>query len=362
MLLATGGMVSAGSPPAWVAEWLAERSARLEKKREKAESPPRPVDAQAQRKRQENRLERIGQGLGSLKLWLQDLVRTGLTSVPSRGYGFFDEQARRLIDAQAPGVARRVAALAGVASAGAGWQRPFLEQLASLYLLIRGFERREALPQAAHDLLLNVIGIPQAQEEILALAPIADRWQVIAQELTVEDKLRVQRTWLLGERTAQCLVILAFAHGTQPIDATLAPGFAFEGELCRYPGDPLRALVKSRQPLIPLAKIHNAVDLDTLPDQYATQRAANPWLEDFAAAITAVTFRRESDGWILVDAAGRSLPLTLDEPTAWTLLAISGGHPVETVVLHDGVRTRPMALLAEGHYVSLQRAGGEVAA
>jgi len=97
--------VSAAERPAWVAEWFAGRTDRAEKKREKAEAPPPPVDLAAQQKRKDARLQRIADGLAALDVWLSDLVRGGLAAIPSRGYGFFDEQARRLIDAQAPGVA-----------------------------------------------------------------------------------------------------------------------------------------------------------------------------------------------------------------------------------------------------------------
>jgi hypothetical protein len=362
MLMLAAGAVKDGARPAWVEEWFAERKQRSEKKREKAEAPPKPVDLEAQQKRKENRLERVGQGLEALKLWVADLVRVGLASIPSRGYGFFDEQARRLIDAQAPGAARMVQELAGIASAGAGWERSFLDRLAAIHLLIRGFERRASLPDITQDLLLQAIGIPRATEEILTLPAVADRWQIIAQSITIEEKLRVQQTWLSGSRSGERAMILAFAHGTQPLDASLPPGFAFEGEICRYPGDAVRALVKTKQELAPLKQVEGAMDVDQLADTYATLRAGDPWLDGFAVALASVRPVRHEREWSLVDAAGRALPLVTDEDAAWTLMALSGGGAMEVVVHYDGRRAKPLAVTMDGDYVRLLRRGDGIAA
>jgi hypothetical protein len=362
MLMHAAGAVNDAPRPPFVEEWIASRAERAEKKKEKAEAPPKPVDLEAQQKRKENRLERVAEGLAALKLWLADLVRVGLATVPSRGYGFFDEQARRLIDAQSPGAARLVQELAGIASAGAGWERAFFERLASLYLLIRGFEQRQTLSDSTRELLLSVIGIPRPQEEILVTTPVADRWQIIAQSVSLEDKLRVQHTYLLGARSGERALILAFAHGTQPLDATLIPGHAFDGEICRYPGDPVRALVKRKEELAPMAQIQQRIDIDTLCDQYASERAANPWMEGIVTALAAVRPARGDEKCLLIDAAGRVLRLETSEDAAWTLLAIAGGNPIDVVVHYDGARARPLAALAQGEYVRLMRRSDGIAA
>ena len=126
LLMFAADQLKPATRPQWVAEWLAGRAERAEKKAAKAEAPPKPVDEAAQAKRREKRLERVGDGLAALKRWSEDLVRSGIATAPTRGYEFFEEQARRMIDAQAPGAARRVTSLATLAASGAGWQRPFV--------------------------------------------------------------------------------------------------------------------------------------------------------------------------------------------------------------------------------------------
>lgn len=119
--------------------------------------------------------------------------------------------------------------LAGLAPSGAGWERAFLQQLGLLHLLVRGVAQRDTLTVDTLDLLLNAIGVPRQQEEVLALPPVVDRWQIVAQEVSLEDKLRVQKTRLTGERTGELATVLTFAHGLQPLDATLSSGFALDG-------------------------------------------------------------------------------------------------------------------------------------
>src|SRR5262249_43283907 len=56
--------------PEWVADWLASRDQRTEKKAEKAAAPEAPVDPKAREKRIEKRESRIDAGLAQLEVWL----------------------------------------------------------------------------------------------------------------------------------------------------------------------------------------------------------------------------------------------------------------------------------------------------
>lgn len=352
--------VGAAPRPAWVEEWMGGRAQRAEKKKVVAESPPKPVDEAAQAKRREKRLAATAEGLAAVKVWAEDLVHGGIATAPTRGYAFYDEPARRMIDAQAPGVARRLKDLGAIASAGAGWQRPFLEKLASVHLLARAFERLDQLPEPTRDDVLAAIGLAGRQEEVLDLPPVRDRWQILAQEVEVEDRLRVQRTWLFGAQARRPALVLAFAHGNAPLDVSLPPGCAFDGELCFFPGNGVRAAVKSRGDLSDIEKPVGFDTLDALCDAASALFARQPWLDEIAAPIASVIPAKADEGWALIDRAGRSLPCVAgDETAAWTLLAISGGAPVDVAAAYDGRRLRPLAVLAPGGHVRLAAPGAE---
>ena len=83
---------------------------------EKKKKSPEPADPEAAAKREAKRMKRVGSGVEEFELWLCDLIRGGLGRVQSETYAFWDQPASRLVDAQAPGLARRVRALASLPS------------------------------------------------------------------------------------------------------------------------------------------------------------------------------------------------------------------------------------------------------
>lgn len=70
-----------GEEPDWVKEWLEKRAGKATEKKEKADKP---VDVEAQAKRQEARHKKVLNGVDDLQGWLKDLVRSGLLNVPER--------------------------------------------------------------------------------------------------------------------------------------------------------------------------------------------------------------------------------------------------------------------------------------
>ena len=127
------------NPPAWTSEWLAKRR-EIEETRaapaEAADVPPDPEAAAkaaaAAEKRAQARENKVAAGLQELGVWLQDLVRTGFSSLPGKPSSFWETPAARLVDAQAPGLARRVRALDGVAASGETWPERLLREVGQL--------------------------------------------------------------------------------------------------------------------------------------------------------------------------------------------------------------------------------------
>jgi hypothetical protein len=266
-----------------------------------------------------------------------------------------------MIDAQAPGVARRLQLLGATASSGANWQRPFFEGLSSLYLLVRAFERIEELSEPTRDDVLATLGMAEKQEDVLKLPAVKDRWQILAQEVEVEDRLRVQRTWVFGAERKRPALVLAFAHGTAPLDVSLAPGNEFTGELCFFPGNGVRAAVRARNDLTPLNGVTGFDSLDALCDSTSNLLARQPWVDEVAAPLRAVVSLKTNDGWAIADGERRSLPAAMSEQAGWTALAVSGGRAIDVAATFDGQRLRPLAVIADGEYVSLApaAAGGQ---
>jgi hypothetical protein len=254
-------LVAANSPeaftgavsPEWVTEWLARRTATAERKEARAVASDRAPDPAAQAKRADQRLARVTKGLDALDLWLHDLVRNGLAGAESQPAAYWEARAARLVDAQAPALASRVRRLAHVVGADARWPARVLDELGRIALLTHAFRRLESLPSPLRADVQRLIGWTLTQEEVAASGEvIADEWLVAGQWLEDDERMRVQRTWLVGARSSRTAVVLQFAAGSGPFPESLIPGTAFEAELVYWPSaSPQRALIRSRAQIPP---------------------------------------------------------------------------------------------------------------
>jgi hypothetical protein len=94
------------------------------------------------------------------------------------------------MDAQAPGVARRVRDLSRVTYSGDGWIEQLLAQVSSLFLLLKVFERIETLPAATQADVRSAIGWTYKEEELPEENVVSDEWLVLGQRTTGDEVLR----------------------------------------------------------------------------------------------------------------------------------------------------------------------------
>ncbi len=341
----------ASDEPGWVAEWLAGRAAREEKKVEKAQAAAeKPVDVEAQAKRAAQREARVTDGIASCRVWLEDLVRRGLATAQVENSAAWERMAARMVDAQAPGLAALVRRVPESIASGAGWDVRTLDLLGRLHLLLCAGERLEALPPDLGVDVRTALGWSQAKEEALATGPVSDRWIAVGQIVEEEDRFRVRRTWLVGRTTGRRALLLDFAAGLQPLAPSVASGTEFEGDIAFYPGRlPLRALMISctdaKQAGTDMGTAGDAT-IETGLRRYAESLAANPWLLRWPLALPRVNLVNDGGSWCLVDEVGACLPL---KPTftnglqLWRLLSASGGRPMAVMVEWDGEFALPLS-------------------
>jgi hypothetical protein len=190
--------------PEWVSDWIQRRASTAEQRetKERAKSTAAtdgttPVKRAS--KSADRRLARVQGGLDALDLWLDDLLRGGLAQVATQPATFWERQAARLVDAQAPGLAGRLRRMAALPHASRDWPALLLVELGRVALLTHSFRRIDELDPALREDLRGAIGWTLTQDEVLARGEVVgDRWLVLGQRATVEDRLRTQRTWLLG--------------------------------------------------------------------------------------------------------------------------------------------------------------------
>jgi hypothetical protein len=331
--------------PAWVTEWLESRAKRTEaKETKKTEAAPDPKVAE---KRRAAREKKVKAGLEDLSIWLQDLIRTGVSGLATKAYSFWDDMGARLIDAQAPGVARMVRDLAGIPSSGEGWAERLLERISKIHLLCQAYTRLEQLSEAVQNDVRTTIGFTQNQDELLEQNGIADSWQVMGIVEERLERLRARRAWLYGKNSKQYALLLDFAHGNLPFERILEPSSLLNGELVYFPShQPTRAIIKKaeRDLASTVQTLEGMQGFETMLEKYAQAIAANPWIERIPVCISNLVPQNSGSTWVLRDWSDQILGLQPNFGHQASLLAVSGGHPITVFGEFNGQTLLPLML------------------
>jgi len=343
-----------GERPEWVNEWVAKRGERAAKKEERAQkaAEEKPIDEAAQAKRREKRAANIDQGVAFLEGWLADIVRQGIAGVASAGYKFWDDTARRLIDAQAPGLARGVRELGALANGRAGWEERFAAGLGRLHLVLAAHRRRAALAPEWQAEIDGLLGWTVDQDELKQQAGLVRRWFAAAQTMREEERLVVRTTFVFSAE-GEVAKILEFSHASQAAASVLVAGRWFEGELVFFPGvQSIRALLKGAPRDAVPETLPTCARVEDLLAGYATRLAANPFNAEQPMLVRLIP-RLVGGRWLLADTAGATLPVVENCAMGWELLACSGGEPVDLCGVWDGFAFQPLSVVAEAGALAL---------
>lgn len=349
--------------PAWVAEWLKKRDERSKKQQEKAAAAATAADkpasdaASAQpNKRQLERHARVLAGMDELEKWMGDLMRQGLASTQSGGW---NPPAGRMIDAQAPGLARRLNDMRSTPFSGEGWHNRLVEQLGDLQLIISAYRRLDSLPPELQASVRSQVGFNQAQEDALAQPPVSDTWLVLGQSMEMDDQILVQRTWLWGQKEGRPGLILAFSGAGQPFNQPVIPGIEVDAEMVFYPAAlPLRLMPKKITETRPLSAYGKAFTIGENLQAWRKALTSEPWLSRYAFCVDEARLMQVKDAWFVLDHSDQVLPVAQNFDQSWQWLAISGGQSVPVFGEWDGRNFLPLSLWWEGHLVIFSRQSG----
>ncbi len=344
---------SSAAEPDWVTGWLDKRGERDEKKAEKKEKEKK-VDPAAQAKRQENRLKRVEDGMMELRLWVKDIIRNGLLNIPGKDHSFFENMAKRMVDAQAPGLASMVRSLRDTNFFQEGWQSSFLDQLLRIYIVLDGFPRISDLSPELRDELKTLIGFSQSQEEVKAEAGIRDDWFVLAKRVDKEDNLTTERNWLYGRKSRRYALILQFYVNGQVPEVNLLAGSCVDAELVFFKGaNPLRALIKEQMSVMSNPAIEGIKNWKEISVYTSQVHATNPWINKLPVIIENIVPVKANDRWILRDENGDGVMIHHGFQNSWKLMAISGGKPLRIFVVGRENNFEPLGAWVDNQYKML---------
>ncbi len=242
--------------------------------------------------------------------------------------------------------------LAAIPGSGPAWPRQLLGESGRLKLLLEAFGRIESLaPPLAWEVRQLIGWTAQAAELEASGESVTDSWVVVGQTIDDEDRLQVQRSWLLGRQVGRLALVLQFSVANQPFPESILPGTEQVGTLQFYPGAlRLRARWQTRTgTLVELAGSSPGVDcIEEFLTSFAESHARLPWLNLLGGVIRRTVLVPGKDIWHLVDATDQALPLV--GRAYWRLLAISGGRPADISGEWDGARWRPMGMFCDGRF------------
>ena len=347
LLLAADGRTAPATRPDWVETWIGGRAAKAVVRAEKAvaETPRAPASTRA-------RDSKVDAGVAELQRWLGDLIAQGLASV--KGRGTTDEMARRLVDAQARGLATRVEDLGALLVQGAtrpGVAARLLDVIGHLHLLGSAWQHREQLPADVVAALRTRIGFTRTAQDVRTTGEqVTDTWTVVGERVTDDGRLRTRQQWAVGASTDRVVTLLTFSVNGSPMEPLLPAGHAVPGTLALADGgSPRRAFAVSLgEPVAavpPGAYADLASALHTVSEDLVTDPFADTHLL-FCAGCRLVP----GTPWVVLDEAGGSVPLV---GAAWAALAATGGRRATVVGLWDGRGLDVLAINVDADLVLL---------
>ena len=352
-----GAVADAHTAADFAGAWAEERADRGRRagaaRTSPTDAPPDPV---AQVRRQAEREALMSAGLDDFERWLLDLVRQGVAAARRQPFAYWDTAAARLVDAQVPALADRVRAAGGAVHARPDWAAHLVAEAGRWYLAVRAWRRRDDLPPDVVADLRTVLGWPRRTEEVLAGERLRDRWVVVGLRQDVDLRLQSQRTWLWGEASGQLVVVLDFAAAGATLRVAHVLGSVVEGEVALHPGhSPRRGVFTGEHAVTGRADgLGGAASggISAALDRVATWVAANPWLHSVPVALQQVTPVLDGAGTVVVDGEGAALPVAAGADV-WSLLALSGGAPVDLFGEWSDDHLHPCSVVVDGRLVAL---------
>lgn len=339
--------------PYWVNEWFATRlHAHSNKEKKSTLRSKQSVEILQQKKRVEKRHDRVYEGLCRFDLWMKDLIRTGLAGLETKGPAPWEEQARRLVDAQMPALANRVRHLGELQGSSPQWPSHLLSELGKIKWAIHAFQRCDQLDPNLFSELRQWIGWPVTSAELEQVGEkVVDDWLLMGQWTEDDDRLRTQRTWCLGEKTRRLALVLQYAPKSALFARHFTVGSVQKGTMLYYPGvSRLRAQFVHREeqskPIQGALPGHACID--SFLDSVARELALHPWMSFHGCVLNRVAVTRQQDRWMICDQQDRALPLAGHAP--WKLLALTGGTSFDLVGEWNGLLLRPLGAMIDGKY------------
>lgn len=338
-------------PPDWVNEWLKKRESRLTQQAAKADKP---VDAEAQAKRKAKRGARIEDGIEELQRWTKDLIRAGIAAAPDKEKSFWANMSRRMVDAQAPGLALLVRKLGGTDFSEENWQTLFIDQLSLIYTLTESYQRIDTLPEPVQHDVRAWVGFGQAQDDLRTREATRDLWIVLGRRTEYDQNIIALRYWLYGVNTKRFALNIQYQVQNRAPVVSFAPGTAIDAEVVFYDSAfPYRIAIRTQHAVTPVPETEALPNWNAVLESEAAWSAQQPFQDEKPFIVSGIRPARQGNSWMLVDDQLKGMKLKGDFLRALHLLAHSGGHASTLFVVGKENEYEPIGIWKNGTYYLL---------
>ena len=348
------GLFPNADMPAWVTDWIGKRSEKEEKKTEKAEKP---VDEAAQAKRQQSREQKVSSGINELLIWIKDIVRNGILTVPEKGGAYWDNMARRMVDAQASGLAAMVKNLGATNFWNEGWQNSFMDKLLQLYLVAESYQYLQGINPLLQQDIRSTIGFTVNQEDLKKQSGLTDTWLVIGKESRDEQQITVEQNWLYGLKSNQYALVLQFIARGQVGQLSLSAGMYLDAELSYFlSAAPYRAVVKNYSSAKSAGVVNDIKSFTGWEQVAAHETELNsklPFRNEMPAVVSELKPVQYQKQWWLQDQKGYLCQIAPDFKNIWQLMALSGGKPLTMTVIGKENEYHPLGVWHQNIYKTI---------
>ena len=284
-------------------------------------------------------------------------------TLPTKTPDYFENMAKKMVDAKAPGLAGWVRAFNNLNYKDKSvWQDEAIAIISKLNLLLQGFNHIDPADEVMANTIKSHLGYTFKAKELLANPTTKtqkDKWLVLGSTQEAGDDLTINRTWLHGLKSNQSAIIITFESRFSNVAAVpLMDGSTIEAELAFYPDSaPHRAIVKKQN------GVGNT--FSTTPkfnknwtEQHAQKTdflKANPWTNNRSYILENLQLIGDGKYWLLVDAEKnyKKISANYDEEKIMSLLLMSNNQPFKLAFLEQANGIYPLGIFGLNKYTCL---------
>jgi hypothetical protein len=257
-----------------------------------------------------------------------------------------------MVDAQAPGIARRLKKIGACGGVGQDWGMRAAGEMGRITLAIEAARNLEKLDTALQQDVKTAICIPVREEELPMDEMLVDVWLVLGEVIEEEDRLTTYRSWMIGLGTGRWAMHLSFAVGGQPPTRGFLAGHSFAAMARFYPS----------------AWPHRAAFFEVAPcgggrpkganwaeacERLCQALSKNPWIESIPVLLAGARLAQDGNNWYALDQNAESCPIVDRQNGRWRVLALSGGAPCDLFGEWTGDEFRLLAAFGAWGYTAL---------